>query len=88
MGITQLMLGNLSEAKKVLTHDGFGALFQSSNTDTISSDEPVDITPFPTNNRLCSIFPAVRMRGHLGLEFRLSFCLPKVEPPETEETIS
>jgi|JI6StandDraft_1071083.scaffolds.fasta_scaffold05156_11 hypothetical protein len=89
IGVTQLMLGNLQEAKKSLAYEGFKPLFrQHGNIETINSEEPVDITPFPTSNRLCSIFPPVAIREHPGLEFRLSFCLPKVSPPETELNIT
>lgn len=35
-----------------------------------------DFTPFPHHNRLCSIYPALRVRAGTC---RLSFCLPQVE---------
>jgi hypothetical protein len=40
----------------------------------------VDCTPFPTANRLCSIFPDTTYEKKI--KFKLSFCLPEVLPPE------
>ncbi len=33
-------------------------------------------------NRLCSIFPEIEYTGNSLMRFRISFCLPKVNPPE------
>ena len=44
------------------------------------SKELVDCTPFPTANRLCSIFPDTTFEKKI--KFKLSFCLPEVLPPE------
>eukprot|EP00825_Cyclidium_porcatum_P049006 TRINITY_DN8376_c0_g1_i4.p1 TRINITY_DN8376_c0_g1~~TRINITY_DN8376_c0_g1_i4.p1 ORF type:complete len:178 (+),score=22.43 TRINITY_DN8376_c0_g1_i4:138-671(+) len=44
--------------------------------------ESVLIEIFPSHNRLCSIFPIVKFPlKKYKLEGRLSFCLPKVNPP-------
>lgn len=51
---------------------------------SINSEELIDLTPYPTTNRLCSIFSALSKPDYPQYEFRLSFCLPKVKPPETE----
>lgn len=65
IGIVHLMLGNIPEAKKMLAFESFKPLLrQGGNIETINSEEPLDITPFPTNNRLCSIFPPVGVRDH------------------------
>lgn len=37
------------------------------------------MTPFPTTNRLCSIFPDVEYNDKR--RFKLSFCLPTVNAP-------
>jgi hypothetical protein len=37
------------------------------------------MTPFPTSNRLCSIFPEIEYENKK--KFRLSFDLPAVHPP-------
>ena len=44
--------------------------------------QPLDLTPFPTANRLCSIFSETEWEYKSNIRFRLSFCLPAVHPPE------
>ena len=73
----ELMNGNLEAAKKYLNrYESFDLLFNDN-----MPDEPLDLTPFPIANRLCSIFPELECPLNKNLRIRLSFCLPKVSPP-------
>lgn len=47
------MLGNIDKAREYLGgYESFGCVFEG-----VEREEDVGITPFPTSNRLCSIFP-------------------------------
>ena len=69
------MLGNQDKAKEYLKeYECFNCVFN----ETQNGDELM-MTPFPTSNRLCSIFPEVEYDNKKN--FRLSFDLPGVHPP-------
>ena len=68
------MLGKEESAFKVLNqYEEFKASLEE------NMEEMADITPFPVSNRLCSIFPETIYNDKI--KFRLSFCLPEVQPP-------
>lgn len=71
-----MMMGK--DASQVLRkYDGFSDYFEGSLE---RGGDPIEATPFPTSNRLCSIFPEKIHDGKI--KFKLSFCLPEVVPPE------
>ena len=75
IGLCQLMLGNQDKAKQYLReYEGFSCVF-----DEVQNDDELSMTPFPTSNRLCSIFPEIEYDNKK--KFRLSFDLPGVHPP-------
>jgi hypothetical protein len=44
--------------------------------------ESCEIVPFPVHNRLCSIFPGLKVKiGQTTLDCKLSFCLPSIDMP-------
>ena len=49
-----------------------------------------EVVIFNHYNRLCSIFPSIRLpfSGKISYEVRLSFCLPEIEPPSMAPTIN
>ena len=84
------MIGNLEEASKILgKYKHFKQIIFCGDAPCLASDRASnhpeeresDITPFPITNRLCSIFPSILVAD---FELRLSFCLPKILPPETD----
>ncbi len=76
IGLCELMLGNNSKAAEYLKdYEGFKSLFGESKE---GEDQHI-VTPFPTSNRLCSIFPQTSFENKS--KFRLSFDLPAVNPP-------
>jgi hypothetical protein len=77
IGLCELMIGNLVKAQDYLKfYEGFEFVFDKK--EDLVEDEVI-MTPFPTSNRLCSIFPEVEYEQNK--KFRLSFDLPAVYPP-------
>ena len=71
------MIGNLAKAEDHLrNHESLAILFDKNEGD---NDEEMILTPFPTSNRLCSIFTEIEYESNK--KFRLSFDLPAVYPP-------
>ncbi len=57
----------------------------SSSERDFTQEKQLAVDVFPSNNRLCGIYHplAVDLPSGMGLEFRLSFCLPTVALPDT-----
>ena len=71
------MIGNLAKAEDYLKYyEGFEFVFDKKEE---FNEEEVTMTPFPTSNRLCSIFPEIEYETNK--KFRLSFDLSAVHPP-------
>ena len=47
-----------------------------------SSEEEVEVLPFPVDNRLCSIFPDIDLPLLTPIRTRIFFCLPHVRKPD------
>jgi hypothetical protein len=72
------MIGNRENAYKSLKNfESFYLVFGDNQEEKL--EEPIDLTPFPITNRLCSIFPEVEYNE--VIRFKISFCLPTVSPP-------
>ena len=73
------MLGDEKKAMEVLKkYEGFDMIGEE-DEGINAEEEEINLTPFPTSNRLCSIFPEFEFKKNR--KFRLSFCLPAVHPP-------
>lgn len=55
-----------------------GAIQAQIAGENFDQDEIIDISPFPSDNRLCSIFPHVELELGVVVRTRLFFCLPRV----------
>lgn len=78
IALCQLMLDRKDVAFKTLRkYESFELVFGPAQAPC--GEEAIDLTPFPINNRLCSIFGETEYSN--SIRFKLSFCLPKVSPP-------
>ena len=78
IGLCLLMQGLTEQATPTLgQYESFKVLLEGE-----APPQPLDLTPFPTPHRLCSIFPETQWPDHPNIRFRLSFCLPTVHPPD------
>lgn len=47
-----------------------------------AGEDQAELSPFPSDNRLCSIFPEFIIPLSTPIQTRLFFCLPSVEKPD------